>query len=84
MRECYNLGYIDRPVDFVLSRTPLYFVFFNSKNKRNDLTRPVMGTIFLVYMDIGGPSGSGHCWKRSRGARTGQGAVMTNVPRGKW
>ena len=25
---------------------PLYFVF---KNKRNDLARPVMGTIFLVY-----------------------------------
>ena len=29
--------------------TPSYFVFENSKNKRNDLTRPVMGTIFLVF-----------------------------------
>ena len=28
---------------------PLYFVFENSENKRNDLARPVMGTIFLVY-----------------------------------
>ena len=26
----------------------LYYVFENSKNKRNDLTRPVMGTIVLV------------------------------------
>ena len=25
---------------------PLYFVFENSKNTRNDLARPVMGTIF--------------------------------------
>ena len=37
------------PVDFVLSPPPLYFVFENSKTKRNDLARPVMGTIFLVY-----------------------------------
>ena len=29
---------------------PLYFVFENSKNTRNELARPVMGTIFLVYM----------------------------------
>ena len=27
---------------------PLYFVFENSKNKRNDLARTVMGTIFLA------------------------------------
>ena len=27
---------------------PLYFVFENSKNTRNELTRPKMGTIFLV------------------------------------
>ena len=26
----------------------LYFVFENSKNTRNELARPVMGTIFLV------------------------------------
>ena len=31
---------------------PLYFGLENSKNTRNELTRPVMGTIFLVYMDI--------------------------------
>ena len=29
---------------------PLYFVFENSKNTMNELTRPVMGTIFLVKM----------------------------------
>ena len=28
---------------------PLYFVFENSKNTSNELARPVMGTIFLVY-----------------------------------
>ena len=28
--------------------SPLYFVFDNSKNTRNELARPVMGTIFLV------------------------------------
>ena len=27
---------------------PLYFVFENSKNTRNELARPEMGTIFLV------------------------------------
>ena len=27
----------------------LSFVFENSKNTRNELARPVMGTIFLVY-----------------------------------
>ena len=27
---------------------PLYFVFENSKNTRNELARPVLGTIFLV------------------------------------
>ena len=29
----------------------LYYVFENSKNKRNDLARPGMGTIFLVIMN---------------------------------
>ena len=29
---------------------PLYFVLQNFKNKRNDLARPVMGTIFLVIV----------------------------------
>ena len=47
--ECYNLGLIDRPVVFILSPPPLYFVFENSENKRNDLTYPVIRTIFLVY-----------------------------------
>ena len=46
--ECYNIGYIDRPVVFILSPSPLYYVFENSENKKNDLARPVMGTIFLV------------------------------------
>ena len=45
--KCYNLGLIDRSVVFVLS-PPLYFVFENSKNTRKKLTRPVMGTFFLV------------------------------------
>ena len=27
---------------------PLYFVFENSKNTRNELARPEIGTIFLV------------------------------------
>ena len=31
------------------SLPPLYFVLENSKNTRNELARPVMGTIFLVY-----------------------------------
>ena len=39
--ECYNIGLMDRPVVFILSPPPL-------KTKRNDLARPVMGTIFLV------------------------------------
>ena len=33
---------------------PLYIVFENSKNKRNDLARPGMGTIFLVYIYVTG------------------------------
>ena len=33
---------------FFFLSPPLYFVFENSENKRNDLARPVMGTIFLV------------------------------------
>ena len=32
----------------VLSPPPLYFVIEYSKNTRNELARPVMGTIFLV------------------------------------
>ena len=48
-----NVITIDRPVVFVLSPPPLYCVFENSNNKRNDLARPVMGTIFLVYIYVG-------------------------------
>ena len=40
-----TLGKNDRPVVFILSPPPLHFVF-----KMNDLARPVMGTIFLVYI----------------------------------
>ena len=32
------------------SLPPLYFVFENSKNTRNELARPAMGTIFLVII----------------------------------
>ena len=41
-----------------------------------------MVSLVYIYMDIGGPSGRGHSRKRTRGARTGRGAVMTYVPRG--
>ena len=34
------------------SLPPLYFVFENSKNTRNELAHPVMGTIFLVVLDL--------------------------------
>ena len=43
----YNLEQIDRSVVVFLSPN-LSFVFENSKNTRNELARPVMGTIFLV------------------------------------
>ena len=36
----------------VLSPQPLCFVFDNSKNTRNELARPVMGTIFLVVLSF--------------------------------
>ena len=35
---------------FLFCPPPLYYFFFeNSENKRNDLARPVMGTIFFSY-----------------------------------
>ena len=52
MENVITLGKFDRPVVFILSPPPLYFVFLNSDYKRNDLARPVMGTIFLVWADI--------------------------------
>ena len=33
---------------FIFCLPLLYFIFKNTYNKRNDLARPVMGTIFLV------------------------------------
>ena len=47
--RCYNLGKIDRSVVVVLSpplplKTPTSKLTYN--NTRNELTRPVMGTIF--------------------------------------
>ena len=39
------------------SLPPLYFVFDNSKNTRNELARPVMETIFLVTVERGGGGG---------------------------
>ena len=43
---------MDRPVVFILS--PLLSIMFNenSKNTRNELARPVMGTIFLVSIHL--------------------------------
>ena len=46
--ECYILGKIDRYVVYC-SVPPLYCVIENSNNTRNDLGRPVMGTIFLFF-----------------------------------
>ena len=38
---------------FLFGPSSLYFFFFeNSKNTRNELARPVMGTIFLVYAAV--------------------------------
>ena len=48
MENVITLGKLIDPVDFILSPPPLYFFFW--KTKRNDLARPVMGTIFLVPM----------------------------------
>ena len=36
----------------MLSPPPLYFGLENSKNTRNELARPVMGTIFLVVIEL--------------------------------
>ena len=47
MENVITLGKLIGLFFFVLS-PPLYFVFENSKNTRNELARPVMGTIFLV------------------------------------
>ena len=47
MENVITLGKIIGLLFFVPSPS-LYFVFENSKNTRNDLARPVMGTIFLV------------------------------------
>ena len=38
---------------------PLYFVFENSKNTRNELARPVIGTIFLVMNQLSSMQAAG-------------------------
>ena len=49
MENVITLGKLIGLFDFVLSLPPLYFVFENSKNKRNDLARPVNGNHFSSY-----------------------------------
>ena len=53
MENVITLGKLIGCFLFFLSPPPLSYVFENSENKRNDLARPVMGTIFLVYMYVG-------------------------------
>ena len=48
MENVITLGKLIVLLFFILSPPPLYFFVENSENKRNDLARPVMGTIFLV------------------------------------
>ena len=66
--ECYNLELIDRSVVVVLSPTSL-FVFENSKNTRNKLDRPVMGTIFLVILKIYNIIDSSYKWVSHNGPK---------------
>ena len=47
--ECYNIGYLIGLL--FLFCLPLLSILF-LKTKRNDLARPVMGTIFLVYIYV--------------------------------
>ena len=50
--ELHNLGLIDSSV-VVLSPLLLFLsINVQQKNSRNELARPVMGTIFLVYYII--------------------------------
>ena len=43
-----NVITLGKMIDLLFcSFPPLYFVFENSKNTRNELARPVVGTIFL-------------------------------------
>ena len=50
MENVITLGKLIVLLFFFLSSPPLSFVFENSENTRNDLARPVMGTIFLVQL----------------------------------
>ena len=47
MENVITLGKLIGPL-FCSLPPPLYFVFEDSENTRNELARPVMGTIFLV------------------------------------
>ena len=48
MENVINLGKLIGLLFLFCPTPPLYFVFENSKNTRNEFARPVMGTIFLV------------------------------------
>ena len=50
MENVITLGKLIGYFCFFLCPPPLSFVFEDSENKRNDLARPVMGTIFLVII----------------------------------
>ena len=50
------------------SLPPLYFIFLNSKNRKNELARPVMGTFFLVI------------FTRSRNVATGDNSMYCMIP----
>ena len=63
MENVITLGKLIDPVDFILSPPPLYLFFL--KTKRNDLARPVMGTIFLVSL-IGRAKRAPHWGVQSR------------------
>ena len=43
-----NVITLGKLIGLLLFCHPLLSIFFKSKNRRNELARPVMGTIFLV------------------------------------
>ena len=49
MENVISLGKL---IGLVLFCPPHFFFVENSKNTRNELTLPVMGTIFLVYIYV--------------------------------
>ena len=50
-RSIITLGKLIGLLFLLCPHHPLYFVFENSKNKRNDLAHPIVGTIFLVMFN---------------------------------